>query len=47
VKDKYGISWQIIPENMGELMARKPERTTPVMLGMKKIIIEDLKKAGE
>ena len=47
LKDKYGISWQIIPENMGELMSRKPERTTPAMLRMKKIIIEDLKKAGE
>jgi predicted 3-demethylubiquinone-9 3-methyltransferase (glyoxalase superfamily) len=47
VKDKYGISWQVIPENMGELLERKPEKTTPAMLGMKKIIIEDLKKAGE
>ena len=47
VKDKYGVSWQIIPENMEDLMARKPESTTPAMLRMKKIIIEDLRKAGE
>jgi predicted 3-demethylubiquinone-9 3-methyltransferase (glyoxalase superfamily) len=47
VKDKYGVSWQIIPENMGELMSRNLEKTTPVMLEMKKIIIEDLKQAGE
>ena len=47
VKDKYGVSWQIIPENMGELMSKNLEKTTPVMLDMKKIIIEDLKQAGE
>jgi predicted 3-demethylubiquinone-9 3-methyltransferase (glyoxalase superfamily) len=47
VKDKYGISWQIIPENMGDLMSKNPERTTPAMLAMKKIIIADLIKAGE
>jgi predicted 3-demethylubiquinone-9 3-methyltransferase (glyoxalase superfamily) len=47
VKDKYGVSWQIVPENMGELMGKNPEKTTPVMLAMKKIVIDDLKKAGE
>lgn len=47
IKDKYGISWQIIPEIMGELMSKDPEKTTPVMLKMKKIIIEDLIQAGE
>jgi predicted 3-demethylubiquinone-9 3-methyltransferase (glyoxalase superfamily) len=47
VKDKYGISWQIIPANMGELIAKNPEKTTPVMLAMKKIIIADLIEAGE
>ncbi|MBN2356492.1 VOC family protein [candidate division KSB1 bacterium] len=46
VKDKYGVSWQITPANMGELMARNPQKTTPVMLGMKKIIIADLEQAG-
>ena len=47
VKDQYGVSWQITPDNMGELMARNLEKTTPVMLEMKKIIIEDLVQAGE
>jgi predicted 3-demethylubiquinone-9 3-methyltransferase (glyoxalase superfamily) len=46
VKDKFGISWQIVPENMDELMAKNPEKTTPAMLKMKKLIIEDLRKAG-
>lgn len=47
VKDKFGVSWQIVPENMNELLSKNPEKTTPVMLNMKKIIIDDLKKAGE
>ncbi|MBN2011417.1 VOC family protein [candidate division KSB1 bacterium] len=47
VKDKYGVSWQIIPKNMGELMGKNPEKTTPLMLKMKKIIVADLVKAGE
>lgn len=46
VKDKYGVSWQIQPENMGELMSANPEKTTPVMLKMKKIIIAELEEAG-
>lgn len=46
VKDEYGVSWQIIPANMGKLMSKKPERTTPAMLKMKRIIIADLEKAG-
>ena len=38
-KDKYGLSWQINPENMEELMAR-PNAFTHLM-EMKKIVIED------
>ena len=47
VKDKYGVSWQITPANMGDLIGKNPEKTTPAMLKMKKIIIADLEKAGE
>lgn len=47
LKDKYGVSWQIIPENMKELTDRNPKKTMPVMLKMKKIVIEDLEEAGE
>lgn len=39
-KDKYGLSWQIIPESMGELM-NKPNAYKKLMK-MKKIIIADL-----
>jgi predicted 3-demethylubiquinone-9 3-methyltransferase (glyoxalase superfamily) len=47
VKDKFGVSWQIVPENMAELMGKNPKQTTPIMLQMKKIVIADLIKAGE
>jgi predicted 3-demethylubiquinone-9 3-methyltransferase (glyoxalase superfamily) len=38
-KDKYGVSWQIIPENMGELM-QKPDAFAHLM-EMKKLVITD------
>jgi len=38
-KDKYGLSWQIIPENMGELMKR-PGAFSKLM-EMHKIVIDD------
>ncbi|MFZ1682883.1 MAG: VOC family protein [Candidatus Zixiibacteriota bacterium] len=38
-KDKYGLSWQIVPENMGELM-QKPNAFAK-MMQMKKLIISD------
>lgn len=49
VKDKFGVSWQIVPENMSGLMfdGTKDEitRVTAAMLKMKKLDIELLKKA--
>jgi predicted 3-demethylubiquinone-9 3-methyltransferase (glyoxalase superfamily) len=47
LKDKFGVSWQIVPENMNELMERDMEKVTPVILAMKKIIIADLITAAE
>jgi len=37
-KDKYGLSWQIVPENMEELMKRP--NAFPHMMEMKKIEID-------
>jgi predicted 3-demethylubiquinone-9 3-methyltransferase (glyoxalase superfamily) len=42
-KDKYGLSWQVIPKNMGELL--KTNAAINAMLKMKKIIIADLQNA--
>ena len=47
LKDKYGISWQIVPTIMGELMAdpKNSERAMKAMLQMKKIDIQKIKDA--
>jgi predicted 3-demethylubiquinone-9 3-methyltransferase (glyoxalase superfamily) len=43
-KDKYGVSWQITPENMNELLARGPAAVQK-MLQQKKIILAELEAA--
>jgi predicted 3-demethylubiquinone-9 3-methyltransferase (glyoxalase superfamily) len=49
LKDKYGLSWQIIPKQLGELMGdpdpAKAQRVVQAMLKMQKIIVADLQKA--
>lgn len=49
VKDKFGLSWQIIPKQLGELIGSsdpvKSTRVVNAMLKMKKIIVADLQKA--
>ncbi len=51
LKDKYGVSWQIIPTVLGELLqdkdAKRLQRVTEAMLQMKKIDIETLMQAFE
>jgi predicted 3-demethylubiquinone-9 3-methyltransferase (glyoxalase superfamily) len=43
-KDKFGLSWQIVPASMGELMQHPG--AFPVMMQMKKIDIAALQEAG-
>jgi predicted 3-demethylubiquinone-9 3-methyltransferase (glyoxalase superfamily) len=49
LKDKYGLSWQIVPKQLIELMndkdPAKAKRVIDAMLKMRKIIIADLEKA--
>jgi predicted 3-demethylubiquinone-9 3-methyltransferase (glyoxalase superfamily) len=49
LKDKYGLSWQIVPTILGKLMTdpdpQKSKRVMEAMLKMKKIVIDDLKRA--
>lgn len=48
-RDKFGLWWQIVPKQLGELMGdpdpQKSERVMQAMLKMKKIIVADLQKA--
>jgi len=49
LKDKFGLSWQIVPTVMGKLFSSpdsvKTNRVMGAMLQMKKLIIADLQKA--
>ena len=49
LKDKFGVSWQIIPSVLGELLgdkdAEKAQRVMQAMLQMKKIDIQGLRQA--
>jgi predicted 3-demethylubiquinone-9 3-methyltransferase (glyoxalase superfamily) len=51
LKDKYGLSWQIIPSALGELLSDpdpvKSQRVVQAMLQMRKIDIEGLRQAYE
>ena len=49
LKDKYGLSWQIVPKALGEMMAdkdvEKSKRVMMAMMQMSKIDIKALKQA--
>jgi len=49
LKDRYGLSWQIIPTVLMELMGdpdpEKSQRVTQAMLQMTKIDVEELRRA--
>ena len=49
LKDKYGLSWQIIPRQLGKLLGdpnkKKALAATNAMLKMKKIVVADLQRA--
>ena len=51
LKDKYGLSWQIVPTILSEMLndpdSKKAERVMKAMLQMKKIDIKGLKQAYE
>jgi predicted 3-demethylubiquinone-9 3-methyltransferase (glyoxalase superfamily) len=51
LKDKYGLSWQIIPSALMKLLSdpdpQKSEAVMQAMLKMNKIVIADLEKAYE
>jgi predicted 3-demethylubiquinone-9 3-methyltransferase (glyoxalase superfamily) len=51
LKDKYGLSWQIVPTVLGELLsdkdAAKSQRVMQAMLKMVKLDIKKLKQAAK
>ena len=51
LKDKFGVSWQIVPKMLGELTTtgepKKTESMMKAMLQMKKLDLQALKDAYE
>jgi predicted 3-demethylubiquinone-9 3-methyltransferase (glyoxalase superfamily) len=51
LKDKFGLSWQVVPTMLSELLeskdAKKAERVMAAMLQMSKLDIETLEQAAE
>jgi predicted 3-demethylubiquinone-9 3-methyltransferase (glyoxalase superfamily) len=51
LKDRYGVSWQIVPKILWELMKdpdpAKTQRVMKALLQMKKLSVEGLKRAYE
>ncbi len=47
LKDKFGVSWQIVPTIIGKLMTdpERAKRVMPVLMGMKKLNIQQLEDA--
>jgi predicted 3-demethylubiquinone-9 3-methyltransferase (glyoxalase superfamily) len=51
LKDRYGLSWQIVPDRLTELMTdpdpARAQRATAAMLAMHKIDIAELERAAD
>jgi len=51
LKDRYGVSWQVVPQRLPELMADpdrgRAERATEALMGMSRIVVADLEAAAD
>ncbi len=51
LKDRYGLSWQVVPEGMAEIMndpdPERSQRAMKAMLGMKKLDVAALRAAAD
>lgn len=51
LKDRFGVSWQIVPRRLGELMSSpdpaRAQRTAQAMYGMRRLVIAELEAAAD
>lgn len=51
VKDRYGVSWQVVPKRLNELVAdpdrERAQRVVAAMLQMRKLDVAELERAAE
>ena len=46
LNDKYGLSWQVVPSGLGEIVSAAPERVMQRLFTMTKIDIAQLREAA-
>lgn len=50
-KDRFGLSWQVVPDGMGEILGdpdpERASRAMTAMLGMRKLDLEALRRAAD
>lgn len=51
LKDRYGLSWQVVPSGLGEVLAdpdpQRGQRAMQAMLAMNKLDLEAMKRAAD
>ncbi len=47
LKDKYGLSWQVVPKNIAKLMGGDPAKSKRVFQAVMKMVKLDMKKMEE
>jgi len=51
LRDRFGLSWQVVPDRLFELLAdpdpRRAEAVSRTMLGMRRIVVADLEAAAD
>lgn len=51
LRDRYGLSWQVVPRRLVELLAdadpERARRATEAMLGMRRIVVSELEAAAD
>ena len=47
LEDKFGLSWQVVPAMLGELMERNPKAVMGALLAMEKIDLGELRRASD
>lgn len=50
LKDRYGLSWQIVPEQLVALLGESDQdgvrRVTQALMGMRKLVLAELQRAA-
>lgn len=46
LNDQFGLTWQVLPADLGEIMSAAPEKVMESLLNMGKIDVEQLREAA-